>query len=387
YGVHGAAAEDPTEPWRSAPYPYPAVPHEPYIADLAGRLLGQGLHPFSLPIGIDLRPGGRCIRCKTCDGFPCRVDAKSDAEVRCILPALTSPSVELWTHAYAQRVLTDRSGHRVTGVVVERGGTTTEVRAEVVVVACGAVNSAVLLLRSANQTHPRGLANSSDQVGRNYMVHNNTALMAVHPTRRNGAVFQKTLAINDFYLKGEDWPFPMGNLQLLGKLQAGMLTADQPILPVPALREIAKRSVDWWVMSEDLPSPHNRVSLTSDGVIRVHWRPTNLSAHVRLARRARRMMREAGYPLVFTRRMGIETNSHQCGTLRCGRDPATSVLDPWCRAHDIDNLYVVDASFFPSSTATNPALTIAAQALRVGEHLRSRLSLAASKNSTKPREH
>jgi len=375
YRAHGSIGDDPTEPWRSSPYPYPAVPHEPYIEEVITRLRQQGLRPYALPLGIDLRPGGRCIRCKTCDGFPCQVQAKSDAEVRCVRPALSSPHVELLTHAYVERLLTDQSGRRVTGIAIKQGTSRREVQAAVVVVSCGAVNSAALLLRSANTAHPHGLANSSGLVGCNYMVHNNTALMAVHPTKRNATVFQKTIALNDFYLRGDDWPYPMGNIQLLGKLQAGMLTADQPLAPRPVLREIANRSLDWWVMSEDLPQRDNRVTLALSGAIRIHWRPNNLSAHIRLVRRARRIMREAGYPLVLTRRMGIETNSHQCGTLRFGQDPATSVLDPHCRAHDIENLYVVDGSFFPSSTASNPALTIIAQSLRVGEHLRARFSV------------
>jgi choline dehydrogenase-like flavoprotein len=201
------------------------------------------------------------------------------------------------------------------------------------------------------------------------MVHNDTAVMAVHPTRRNMTVFQKTLGVNDFYLGGSKWPYPMGNIQLLGKLQAGMLTAEQPLVPRPVLREIANRSVDWWVMSEDLPDRENRVMLAADGSIRVHWRPNNLVAHEKLLEEVRTMLRRAGYPIILTQRMGIETNSHQCGTLCFGTDPASSVLDPWCRVHDLENLYVVDASFFPSSTATNPALTIAAQALRVADHL------------------
>ncbi len=372
YRVHGTGGQDPTEAPRSGPYPFPAVPSEPYIEELAVRLRAQGLHPYDLPLGVDLRAGGACIRCKTCDGFPCRLHAKSEAEVCCVQPALESADVELWTGAYARRLLTDTAGRRIEAVEVERDGDHLTVRALLVVVACGAVNSAALLLRSATDAHPRGLANSSGLVGRNYMVHNNTALMAVHPGRVNRTVFQKTLAVNDFYLPGPGRPYPLGNIQLLGKLQAGMLTADQRFVPRPLLGAMAARSVDWWVMSEDLPDPENRVTLGPGGAVQVHWRPNNLAAHERLIAQARRMMRRAGYPLVFTRRMGIETNSHQCGTVRCGHDPATSVLDPYCKAHDLENLYVVDASFFPSSSATNPALTIAAQALRVAERLLAR---------------
>lgn len=369
YGVHGQPGEDPTEPERAHPFPFPALPHEPYIDELAERLRKQGLHPYHLPMGIDRRVGGRCIRCKTCDGFPCQVLAKNDADVSGVRPALESPTVELWTKTHARRLFTDSGGYHITGVEVERDGQVFEVRAQTIVVSCGAVNSAALLLRSANECFPNGLGNSSDVVGRNYMVHNDTAVMAVHPTRRNTTVFQKTFAVNDFYLAGPKWRYPMGNIQLLGKLQPGMLTAEQPLVPRPVLKELANRSVDWWVMSEDLPDRENRVTLATNGSIRIHWRPNNLVAHKKLLAETKTMLRRAGYPLIFTQHLGIETNSHQCGTLCFGTNPASSVLDPYCRMHDLENLYVVDASFFPSSTATNPALTIAAQALRVAEHL------------------
>ena len=250
------------------------------------------------------------------------------------------------------------------------------VSADKVVVSCGATNSALLLLKSANDRHRKGLANSSDMLGRNYMVHNNTALTAVAPLKINPTVFQKTMAINDFYFGDAAFPWPMGNLQLLGKLQAGMLSAAKPYIPKAILGAMAKRSVDWWVMSEDLPDFNNRVSLGSDGRVQVQWQPTNRVAHRELIRRAKTMMHDAGYALVFSETLGIETNSHQCGTARFGNDPATSVLDPYCKTHDIDNLYVMDSSFFPSSTAMNPALTICAQALRVGDHLLGKPPLA-----------
>lgn len=369
YRVHGDPGIDPTEPPRSSPYPFPHVPNEPYIEDMAGRLRDQGLHPFYLPMGIDLREGGACVRCKTCDGFPCKVHAKSDADVCAVRPALESENVELWTRTSVIRLLTGDAGRRIVAAEIERDGQRQEVRGEVFIVSCGAVNSTLLLMRSANGKYPNGLANSSGQLGRNYMVHNNTALMAVHPTRQNRTVFQKTMAVNDYYFKSTEWDYPMGNIQLLGKLQAGMLTANQPLVPRPILQAMANRSIDWWVMSEDLPDPENRIELTSAGNVRVHWKPNNMVAHKKLVEMATRMMKRAGYPLVLTQTMGIETNSHQCGTARFGTDPATSVLDPYCKAHDLDNLYVVDSSFFPSSTAVNPALTIAAQALRVADHL------------------
>lgn len=369
YRVHGASGEDPTEPPRSCPFPFGAVAHEPAIAALAARLRSNGLHPFHLPMGVDVRDGGACILCKTCDGFPCQVLAKSEADVCCVRPALASPAVTLRTRTKALRLLTDGRGRQVTGVEVEQDGVVQTVIAGRFVVACGAVNSASLLLRSANAAHPHGLANSSGLVGRNYMVHNNTALMAVDPRRKNPTTFQKSMAVNDFYFGGPDFQYPMGNLQLLGKLQAGMLTAAVPLAPRPLLQGMAGRSVDWWVMSEDLPDPDNRVTIGGDGSVRVRWQPNNRVAHERLIAAARRMMQDAGYPFVFVQRMGIATNSHQCGTIRFGTDPAASVLDTYCRAHAVDNLYVVDSSFFPSSAAMNPALTIAAQALRVAEHM------------------
>jgi choline dehydrogenase-like flavoprotein len=347
------------------PFPFPEVPHEARMAELAEALRAQNLHPFFLPLGIDLREGGACIRCKTCDGFPCRVLAKSDADVCCVRPALQRPGISLMARARVLRLRMDPGNRRVEAAEVERDGERFEVRADRFVVACGAVNSAALLLRSADG----GIANGSGLVGRHYMVHNNTALVAVSPTRRNPVVFQKTMAVNDFYFKGPGWNYPMGNLQLLGKVQTAMLASAQPWAPRPMLSLLAGRSIDWWVMSEDLPERENRVTVTSAGRLRVQWTPNNTASHRKLVETATRMMKRAGYPLVFTKPMGIATNSHQCGTLRFGTDPATSVLDPYCRAHEVSNLYVVDASFFPSSAAVNPALTIAAQALRVADHM------------------
>ncbi len=369
YHVHGKAGDDPTDPPRSSDYPFPPVPHEPYIADLAERLRKQGLNPFHYPIGIDWREGGACIRCKTCDGFPCQILAKSDTDVCCVRPALENPNVSLLPNAYARRLITDVSGKTITALEVEHDGEVQTISAGIFIVSCGAVNSAALLLRSADEKHPLGLANSSDQVGRNYMVHNNSAMVAIDPRRRNTVVFQKTLAVNDFYLEGPDWPYPLGNLQLVGKVQAPMVAVARPNVPRPILKAMTNRSVDWWVMSEDLPSPDNRITITNASKIQVHWKPNNMATHRKLAQVAKQMMQDAGYPFVFLEEMGIATNSHQCGTIKAGNNPRNSVLDGYCKAYDLNNLYVLDSSFFPSSAAMNPALTIAAQALRVGEKM------------------
>jgi choline dehydrogenase-like flavoprotein len=370
FHVHADAGADPTEPTRGEPYPFPALPRESYAAHMTARLRAAGARPFALPMAIDLRESGRCIRCATCDGFPCQVLAKGDADACLVRPALNSPNITLQTRTLARRLLTSPDGARITGVEVERDGQIETLRAGIVVVACGATNSAALLLRSANGAHPDGLANDSGLVGRNYMAHINSTLLAIDPERNNDDVYQKTVAINDFYFGMPGYPYPMGNLQVLGKIQAGGYIANaRPDLTPAQHADLNRRSADWWVMSEDLPDPDNRVTLGPDGGIRVRRRFRNMRTHLKLVEAATELFKRAGYNDIIHTLMPVETNSHQCGTLRFGDDPATSVLDPYCKAWHVDNLYVVDASFFPSSTAMNPALTIVAQALRVGERL------------------
>jgi choline dehydrogenase-like flavoprotein len=367
YRVHGDHTDDPTLP-RQEPFPFPAVPHEPPVQRAADALRRHGLTPSHIPLGIDLRENGSCIRCHTCDGFPCLILAKSDADVSCVRPAIASGSVELLTNAYVERVLTE--GGRASGVQISKGGRDLEVRAGTVVVSCGAVNSAALLLRSATAEHPDGLGNSSGALGRHYMVHNNTVMVGVSLTRKNTSIFQKTLYFNDFYTRGtDDHPYPLGHVQLIGKLRGEMLAAQRPSIPRWALDMAAANSIDWWLFTEDLPDPANRVTLRPDNSIQIAWKPNNVEAHQILVRETRKAVRAMGYPLVFSQTTGIEVNSHQAGTVRAGTDPTTSVLDPTCRAHDVDNLYVVDSSFFPSLPVINPALTIAANAFRVAEHL------------------
>ena len=370
FRVHGARHEDPTDPRRSTDFPFPPVPHEPAVQDLAAALVSQGLKPFHIPLGVDLRRGGACIRCGTCDGYPCKVKAKSDAETCAVLPALGFDNVRLWTDARVDRLETNAVGTLVTTVRGRRGGQPFSVRPRHVLVACGAVNSAALLLRSASPAHPQGLGNGFDQVGRYYMAHNNSVLVALHPFKKNDTTFQKTLALNDFYCPSNPRSgFPLGNLQLIGKMHEGALKGARPHTPRRLRAFVASRSIEWWVMSEDLPDRDNRVRLAPDGGIAVDWTPTNAQAHRQLLRTAKKMMRQAGYPFVHSETMGIETNSHQCGTLRMGTDPDRSVVDPFGRLHGLSNVTVVDSSVFVSSTACNPALTIAALSLRASEHL------------------
>ncbi|WP_280154190.1 GMC family oxidoreductase [Piscinibacter sp. XHJ-5] len=370
FGVHGRAGIDPTEPSRSSAFPQPPVPHEPLLERIEHRLREQGLRPFPMPSTVDFGVHGRCQRCSNCDAFPCMIDAKGDAEIKLLRPALRGGNVELRPGACVHRLLTDRSGRRIVGVEVEQHGVVRIVGAGLVVVSAGAINSAALLLRSANNQNPRGLANSSDAVGRHYMTHNTSALMALHPWRVNATRFPKTLAVHDFYFGDGDAGKPLGSLQLLGKIREPMLRGRLPWIPRMARKALADRSVDWYAQSEDLPHRDSRITLRPDGAINLHWHRSNLAAHRRWVQKCKQILRRTGYPLVLSAPFGTDVVSHQCGTVRFGNDPATSALDPLCKAWDHDNLYVVDASFFPSSAAVNPALTVAAQALRVGHHLR-----------------
>jgi choline dehydrogenase-like flavoprotein len=365
YRVHGTSGEDPTEPWRSSAFPHPALEHESYIAELAARLRTQGVHPSANAMGVDWRVGGSCIRCATCDGFPCKLGAKSDAETCGIDPAIATGNTRLLTGVRVRRIVTDGSGRRVDHLVAEGRAGQVKVMGAKFVLAAGAVNSAALLLASADAKHPRGLANSSDRVGRNFMMHNNAHIVAVDLNRHNDVTFQKTLSVNDWYHDGGDG-YPLGAMQLIGKVQGPMMKAAAPRwVPGAVLNQIARRSVEWLIMTEDLPSPDSRVSVDGAGRITTARVPRGVRTHRRLLERAKRLLRSAGYDAILTQQFDISMNSHQCGTVVAGTDPATSVLDPWCRTHDIENLWVIDSSFFPSSAAMNPALTIAAQALRV----------------------
>lgn len=391
YHVHGTRGEDPTEAPASGPYPHPAVSHEPRIQQLHDDFARLGCKPFHVPLGIQLKEGNHrsaCIRCATCDGFPCLVNAKSDAHVCGVDPALDYPNVTLLTDALVTRLETDANGRSVTGVRVRRDGAEERYTADIVVLSAGAINSAALLLRSANDRHPRGLANASDVVGRHYMGHVNSVLLAISKCP-NPTIFQKTLGLNDFYFGSKDWDYPMGHISFVGKLDGVTLSAGAPaIAPGFTLEMMAKHSLDFWLTTEDLPHADNRVTLDRDGNIVLSYQPNNLEAHKRLQAKLQDLMKQQGrcgvhghecHQGLFSRnlflgqRIPLAGVAHQNGTIRFGTDPKTSALDVHCKAHDLDNLYVVDGSFFVSSAAVNPALTIMANALRVGEHLLERM--------------
>ena len=395
YWVHGRHGEDPFAGPSSQDYKFPPIRHAPRIQALSDDLEKLGLHPFHLPVGADLTqdehgeatPDSHCIRCDRIDGFPCLVGAKADAEWAAVRPALAAhDNLTLMTRATVQKLLTDDSGHSVTGVVTGMSdGSTRTFSGDIVVLSAGSILSAVLLLNSANESHPTGLANSSDVVGRHYMRHNNVALMAFSKDP-NPTVFQKTLSLNDFYGPSKHWNYPMGNIQMLGKSDASQVKGQAPKglgwAPDLPYGIVAKHSLDFWLASEDLPLPDSRVTVTRNGTVKLAVQPDNNSEGVhRLRRTFDGMLNDLGLQsksfersLYLHKAMDVSATAHQAGTIRFGTDPTSSALDVHCKSHDLDNLYVVDGAFMPSIGAVNPTLTIIANAIRVAEHIAQRIA-------------
>ena len=388
YHVHGLRGHDPTEPPASGPYPCEPVSNEPRIQRLFDDLTAAGFRPFPAPCAVMMDERNMaystCIRCQTCDGFPCLVHAKSDAEIVAVRPALEFPNVTLLRNAKAIKLETNTEGTAVTEVVAEVGGERETFRGEIVVVSCGAANTAKLLLMSANDKHPNGLANGSDQVGRNYMFHNSQAVLAISH-EPNPTIFQKTLSLNDFYFGMDGFEYPMGNIQMIGKSLGPMYRGEQPLatalLPTGLLGDLAHHAVDFWLSTEDLPDPKNRVTVDRSGHLTLSYTPNNQVAKQKLYDKLKSMLHHLGmHPEhLIPRNIYMKTDipvagcAHQAGTCRFGTDAKTSVLDKNCKAHELDNLYVVDTSFFVSIGAVNPSLTAIANAIRVGDHLLHRL--------------
>ena len=391
FHVHGKRGEDPNEPWSSTPYAYPPVTHEPRIQQLSDGWAKEGVNPFHLPLGILLdekdgavEPTSPCIRCDAFDGFPCLLNAKADAQVICVDPTVKLyPNFTLLTDAYAERLETDPSGRSIRTVHVRRNGRPETYSADIVVVACGALSSALLLLRSASDRHPTGLANGSGQVGRNYMRHNMSVLMALLK-EPNPTVFQKTLAVSDFYFGSPEHDYPLGLIQMCATSHGEQIRGEAvpgwlSFLPEMPFEKMAEHSMDFWLQTEDIPLAENRIYY-EDGKVHLDLTNTNDQPAKDLKHQLEGLMKSVGaHPILLERSLYLGKNipingtAHQAGTCRFGSDPETSVLDLDCKAHELDNLYVTDASFFPSIGAVNPTLTIIANALRVADKIKERL--------------
>ena len=380
YSVHGKRGVDPSEPYALNEYPLRPLPYEPLIQDLEAKLRQIGLQPFPLPMGVklpqDYTQTEAPVILENFDGFPDPTDSKADGQVSALRPALRNRNVTLMANAYVERLVTDESGERVVGVITIVNGEKVKFTADLFIVACGAVNSAALFLRSANDNHPAGLANSSDQVGRNLMLHHNGCLVAF-TKKKNDCVFQKSLGIADFYHKADDSEFPLGEIQLMGRNDPDTIKwLAEDLFPEKTYPELKEMTIDFWLTSEDLPTAENRVTLNNDGSIKIFYKRTNYTAYEKLKVKLKEIFTRLGeidpdYRDTTWNGYDLDVSgmSHQNGTLRFGNDPRTSVLNLNCRTHDLSNVYVVDASFFPSCGAFNPALTIAANALRVGDHI------------------
>jgi choline dehydrogenase-like flavoprotein len=384
YSVHGERGVDPTEPFSKQPYPFPPLKHEESMQELYESIKSLGYKPFPLPLGVKLGDNGKTgsspVRLSNFDGYPDLTEAKADAQVIALRQALKAPNVTLFHEAHVDRLLTDKSGRRISVVEVTRAQEKYSFEGDVVVLAAGAVNSAAILLRSATTQSPQGLANSSGLVGRNYMLHQNGCVINFS-SKPNSAQFQKSFSLSDFYHGADDSAFPLGTIQLMGKNDPDtVLDLAKEHFPGKSFEELSGHSIDFWITSEDLPSTENRVSIRKDGSIRTSYEANNREAYNRLKNKLFFILDKlaekdpllqdsvrVGYDL------GISGVSHQMGTLKFGSDPRQSVLDTDCKAHDLDNLYAVDASFFVSSGAFNPSLTIMANALRVGKHLLARM--------------
>jgi choline dehydrogenase-like flavoprotein len=395
--VHGTRGVDPAEPPGSPAYAYPAIRNDPGVEQLRTHLVTQGWSPFPLPLGVDWEEGHPlttpCIKCKTCGGYPCLLKAKCDARTIAVEPTLAYPNVTLMTGKKAVRLQTDPTGRTVTAVVTDSEQGEETWSGDIVVVAAGAVNTAALLLASANAAHPNGLANGSDQVGRNYVFHTLTAMVSLTLSPMHFS-FPKTLAVNDFYWKDPrgGFDYPMGHIQLLEYMSAQTLEGQvsnilPPFLaPGFAFDAVAERLLSFLVISEDLPDPNNRVRLAADGRIFIDYQHNDLEAHERLVKTLQQALEGfvshahpiSQHHLEFASLLPLYGTAHQAGTARMGKDSASSVLDPSCKAHEVDNLYVTDTSVFVTSAAVNPTLTAVANAMRVADHLKERLGARAA---------
>jgi choline dehydrogenase-like flavoprotein len=381
FSVHGTRGSDPTEPIENRAYPFPALDYEADIQKLSDRLEEIGLKPFPIPLAVSLPQDSQknvpAVNIENFDGFPDPTEAKAEGYTVGLKPILNKENVTLITQAYVSKLVTDTEGKRVVKVIALVDGIEQEFVSDNVIVACGAVNSAALLLRSANEKHPNGLANGSGMVGRNLMLHHNGCLVAFIKGPNN-SLLQKSFGLADYYHKGADGSFPLGEIQLMGRNDPDTINwLAKDIFPGKSYEELKAHSIDFWLTAEDLPSPENRVTLREDGSIRITYQRNNYEAFNRLKEALKKIFEDLGKidtDYVDTIWEGYDLDvsgmSHQNGTLRFGSDPNTSVLNLNCKAHELDNLYVVDASFFPSCGAFNPSLTIVANALRVAEHIK-----------------
>jgi choline dehydrogenase-like flavoprotein len=364
YRVHGSTEVDPTEPPHSADFPYPPLPHAQMVSELVNRLRESGTCVSPMPRALDYGSGGKCVLCPTCDAYYCRLDAKMDAEIAALRPALGSGDVDLLVRAHCLRILTSENGTKATGVSIKVDGTLQTVHAEVVAVCAGVGPTARLLLESKNPRHPAGLGNSTRCVGRYYGGHTTGMIFPLLSYgRKLPGMHTKTFSINTFYNGGSGWPYPLGVIQAAGQMPFWE-GEEVPRWKKWAAKLVGERSIYCFYMTEALPTRESGFEFDGDEITGMRPPAENIRTFNSLRVIAINLFKRAGYRVVAPRHRKLW---HRIGTARFGNDPESSVLDPDCKVHDIDSLYVVDASVLPSAGAVNTGLTIAALALRVGD--------------------
>jgi choline dehydrogenase-like flavoprotein len=370
YKVHGSSENDPTEPPRSTPWPHGPIPHQGPVSELVSRLTQRANVPVSyIPRALDYDPagGGTCVLCRHCDAYFCPRDAKVDAEIGALRPAVGTGLVDVLHDTMCLRVLTTPDGKRAAGIRVRRGGDEFTIQARIVAISAGVMGTPVMLWRSRSDKHPQGLANGSGTLGRNFAAHTQGWLFAIKPGVQRVPFHQKTFAIHAFYNDAPDWPYPTGAIQSAGYIEP--LGISRRYRPFAAM--MMHNSFHAFLMTEGIPGQETGFDLTDTGATLRNPPRQNVKTFATLRRHAKRLFRAAGYPVYAT---GVfEKGWHGVGTARMGDDPASSVIDPSCKAHDVDGLYVVDASALPSPGAVNTGLTIAANALRVATHVAAQL--------------
>jgi len=364
YSVHGAPEGDPSEPPRLRPFPHPPIPHDPIVAKVVERLKASGTSVSALPSAIDYGPDGKCILCATCDSYYCQLDAKMDAEIAALRPALATGNVQLAAQTECLRVLTDEAGSRVVGVVVRQGNNEHIVNAEVVAISAGTQESIVLLRRSRTGKHPEGLGNNSGCLGRYLAGHSFGTVFPLISWQPLPPIHTKTFAMNAYHDGAPDWPYPLGVVQVAGQMP---FWEEASPLMRPAARLVGAHSLFCSYMSEALPTRDSRLIFDGDRLVGRVAPVYNMRTFDKLRCTARDMFRRAGYFTIARKQApGLW---HQVGTARMGVDPSSSVVDISCQVHGIDGLFVVDASVMPTAGAVNTCLTITALALRAGDFI------------------
>ena len=369
YRVHGEAGVDPTEPGRTGPYGHRPRSFEPWVAELRAALERQGTHPYALPLSWS----------------ESAEDPTGDAELFGVDLAKQASNVTVRDRVKVRRLHVNPSGTEVRAVEAEVDGHAWLFSGDLVVLAAGAINSAAILLRSATEHHSRGLANGSDQVGRNLMKPQLTSIIQLAAAANSGR-YGRSLGITDYLWGDSNVSFPLGSIASGGGVLQDALFAESPpvlslvtkLMPNFGLEQLAARSVTWWAMSPVLPDAHNRVTLRGNH-LQIHYLPNNREAHDRLVYRWIDTLKKVeNDPLCHvvkpapTHPRGeapLTVMGSVCGTCRMGSNPATSVVDLQGRSHELANLYVADASVFPSCPAVGMGLTVIANALRIGDQV------------------